>query len=419
MKFVAAVCVLSLGAAACGDDDKADSPDTEETTAETTAETTGGTTAETVAEVSGDPIKVMSIAPVDTDKSSYEYIFDGAKIYEEYINDRGGIGGRPLEVITCDSKGDPNEAAACAREAVDEGVVAVLGHFEFDMSVAVPILEDAGIPMLGGCCPVNPAEFKSPVNFIFGSTNAMQHAATYIMKEDECENPAFVYLDPYREYLTGLAQQSFAFYGVYADNAKFVSVPAVPGDFSAQAAEASDGTDCVWLSMSAAGMGAFVAGLQTVGADVRVYGAQGNFTTELADAYPDLLEGGVVLNAYPNLVDPVWDEYRAAIDEYNPDALAKANSLAGLGVWAAYVAFHDIAEMIEGDVTAESFLETARQQDAFQTMWGPTIDLSVAEGPMPGFPRVLNLSVTFDRVTNGELTPTGEFADMTDAVQPA
>jgi hypothetical protein len=58
-----------------------------------------------------------------------------------------------------------------------------------------------------------------------------------------------------------------------------------------------------------------------------------------------------------------------------------------------------------------------RDQDAFQTMWGPTIDLSAAEGPMPGFPRVLNLQITFDRIINGELTPTGIFADMTDAVQ--
>jgi len=427
MMLIAVLAAMAMVASACGSDDDAPAAAVATTAAPvvTTAAPEAapeevGTVADQPAEevaASLEPIKVMTIAPIDSAKSSYQNIFDGATLYEQYINDRGGVGGHPLEVITCDGKGDPNEAAACARKAVDEGVVAILGHFEFDMSVAMPILEEAGIAVLGSCCPVKPAEFASPVNFIFGSTNAMQHAVTYIMNEDGCESPVFAYLDLYTDYLTALAEQSFAHFGVYGDNAKFVSVPATPGDFTAQAAEAADSGDCIWLSMSAAAQGAFVAAMKTVGADMRIYGAQGNLTSVVAEAYPELTEGSVVLNAYPNLVDPVWDEYRASIVEYDGPEDGNWNSLSGLGVWAAYVAFNDIAETIDGDVTAASFLAMVRDQDAFQTMWGPTIDLSAAEGPMPGFPRVLNLQITFDRIINGELTPTGIFADMTDAVQ--
>ena len=365
-------------------------------------------------EPTGEPIKVMTIAPRESNLPTYPNIFGTAEVYEKYINDRGGVAGRPLEVIGCDAKGDPNEAAACAREAVSEGVVAVLGHFEYDMSVAVPILEEAGIALLGSCCPVTPAEFSSPVNFIFGSTNAMQHSAVYKMADDECQSPAIVYLENYFDYLSGLAGQAMEHFEVFEGNMMFTSVPAQVGDYSPQAAEIDD-ADCVWLSLGAAHTGAFLAGMRAVGNDARPYGAQGNLTAEVAESYADLTEGGVVLNAYPNLVDPVWDEFRAALADYDAPE-ASYNSLSGLGAWAAFVAFTDIAELVEGDITAATFLETVRAQDAYQSVWGPTIDLSVEAGPMPGFPRVLNFEITFDDVSGGVLSPTGEFIDFSEAV---
>ena len=369
---------------------------------------------EEAVEPTGEPIKVMTIAPRESNLPTYPNIFGTADVYEQYINDRGGVAGRPLEVIGCDAKGDPNEAAACAREAASEGVVAVLGHFEYDMSVAVPILEEAGIALLGSCCPVTPAEFSSPVNFIFGSTNAMQHSAVYKMADDGCQSPSIVYLENYFDYLKGLAGQAMEHFGVFEGNMRYASVPAQVGDYSPQAAEIDD-ADCVWLSLGAAHTGAFLAAMRTVGNDARPYGAQGNLTAEVAESYAELTEGGVVLNAYPNLVDPVWDEFRAALEDYDAPE-ASYNSLSGLGAWAAFVAFTDIAELVEGDITAATFLETVRAQDAYQSMWGPTIDLSVAEGPMPGFPRVLNFEITFDDVSGGVLSPTGEFIDFSEAV---
>jgi ABC-type branched-subunit amino acid transport system substrate-binding protein len=413
MASMAILAVFTMAAAACGSDDDSSSVEVEATDGST--ESTEGSTDGSASE-SMEPIKMMTIAPIETQLAPYPSIEEGSKIYEQYINDRGGIaGGHPLEVIFCDSKGDPNEAAACAREAVNEGVVAVVGHFEYDLSSAVPILEEAGIALFGSCCPVSPAEFTSPVNFIFGSTNAMQHAATYLMQQEGCEAPGYVYIDIYSDYLTGLAKEGQAYYGAFEDNAKFVSVPLEVGDFSPQAAEV-DGTDCLWLSLGPAHSGAFLAGMQSVGSEQRVFGAQGNFTQEVAQGYPELAVDGVVLNAYPNLSDPVWDEFRAAIDEYGAGTDTNFDTLSGLGVWAAYVAANDIASLIEGEITADSFLDTALQQDAYQSMWGPVIDLS-QDGPMPAFPRVLNVELTYDRINEqGELVPSGEFVDMTPAV---
>ena len=54
------------------------------------------TTAGEAAAPSGDPIKVMTVAPVNTNLPPYPNIPAAAEIYVQYINDRGGIQGRPL-----------------------------------------------------------------------------------------------------------------------------------------------------------------------------------------------------------------------------------------------------------------------------------------------------------------------------------
>ena len=427
MMLIAVLAAMAMVASACGSDDDAPAAAVATTAAPvvTTAAPEAapeevGTVADQPAEevaASLEPIKVMTISAVETILSPYEEAIEVAKVYGQYINDRGGVAGHPLEVITCDGMGDPNVSQACARKAVDEGVVAVIGGFEYDLSLAVPIFEENGIAFIHHSGVTGP-EFSSPISFLLGADNAMQHAVTYIMNEDGCEAPVYAYIDPYVDYLTNLAQQGWDFFEVFGDTAKVIGLPAEAGDYSAQAALA-DGNDCVWLSLATANAAAFLAGMRTVGSDMRVYGAQGLLNEETAAAFTELTEGGIVLNSYPNWNDPVWAEYRAALIEYDAPDMAEYSGLASLGTWGAYEMFTDIVELIDGDITAASFLEKTLEQDAIQSTWGPTVDLS-KDGPQPGFPRVLNFVITFDRIgPDGVMNPTGEFVNFADAVSSA
>ncbi len=69
----------------------------------------------------------MTVTTLNANGPTYENISITAKLAEKFINDNGGINGRPLEVTNCDTKGDPNEAANCGRQAVEEGMVDVPG----------------------------------------------------------------------------------------------------------------------------------------------------------------------------------------------------------------------------------------------------------------------------------------------------
>lgn len=66
------------------------------------------------------------------------------------INARGGILGRPVELVELDTMSTPLGARQAALDAVRAGVVAVVGPSWSSQAMAMgPVLQQAGIPMLG------------------------------------------------------------------------------------------------------------------------------------------------------------------------------------------------------------------------------------------------------------------------------
>jgi ABC-type branched-subunit amino acid transport system substrate-binding protein len=69
-----------------------------------------------------------------------------------------------LKVFECDTGLDPNDTEQCARDAIDQGVVASVGFNGTTGGNLLPLLEGAGIPAIGSV-PVSPVETSSPVSF--------------------------------------------------------------------------------------------------------------------------------------------------------------------------------------------------------------------------------------------------------------
>jgi ABC-type branched-subunit amino acid transport system substrate-binding protein len=176
--IAAAITVPGLLFAACGSDDNNSSSATTTaisaaTTTQPTASTTGGSTASTEAtgstpsseatgssaapvssaapkECTGDPIKfgVIYVKTASASLRSNSDVAEGAQAAAQALTESCELG-QPIEVVACDTKGDPNEAAACGRTMVDEGVVAYMGSDNFGTQW-FPITEAAGIPEIGG-----------------------------------------------------------------------------------------------------------------------------------------------------------------------------------------------------------------------------------------------------------------------------
>ena len=115
-----------------------------------------------------EPVMIMTILPETSSNVTppFPYGAVGVKARVKAINKAKGLNGHKVEVESCDTKNDPNQSAACARRAVDEGAVAVVGTFDpLGASQIMPILDQAGIPYVGAIAVV-PAEYTAKVSFL-------------------------------------------------------------------------------------------------------------------------------------------------------------------------------------------------------------------------------------------------------------
>jgi branched-chain amino acid transport system substrate-binding protein len=97
------------------------------------------------------PIKIGVIQPLSGPvAASGNYVRMGAEIARDWINARGGINGRKIELLIEDNKSDPKEAASAAEKLiVRDKVPAIMGAWGSSMTLAaMPKLEEYGVPMV-------------------------------------------------------------------------------------------------------------------------------------------------------------------------------------------------------------------------------------------------------------------------------
>lgn len=423
---------IAVVATACGDSKKTDSSTTGAPTTEASSETTaaapdGGTATTalgntTVAPDSacsstaptGEPIKVWVTTTIDSAVASYPNIREAGRIYESYVNDCGGIAGRPLKVTFCDGKTDPNEDAACARKAVSDGAVALVGGFDVDESVLIGVLEEAKTAWFGACCPSVAKEFSSDIAFNMGSTFSFNPGAAWKMKNDGCTNSTFLVGDTASgDYFISQAKAALTKVG-YTGKVEYLKVPIGTTDYSSIATKATEGgVDCIHGFLGDIAWLALIPAMQALGVKPHLYGPQGNLNVKVAEAFPEFTEGAIVINAYPNIAAPAWQAYRDALVKYKAPDL-DWNSLAGLGTWAAFEGFRLIVEKMVADgvtdINHQTFLDAANKTTALDTkgMVGVLDFTKPWTGEGGAFPRIFNRNVFFDCVSGGKLTPCPE-----------
>jgi len=97
------------------------------------------------------PIKIGVIQPLSGPvAASGNYVRMGTEIARDWINARGGISGRKVELVIEDNKSDPKEAASAAEKLiVRDRVPAIMGAWGSSMTLAaMPKLEEYGVPMV-------------------------------------------------------------------------------------------------------------------------------------------------------------------------------------------------------------------------------------------------------------------------------
>jgi branched-chain amino acid transport system substrate-binding protein len=400
--------VVAVVAAACGSDTKSGDAGSTATPAPSAAPSGSAAAAPT-----GDPINVMTVTTLNAAGPTYKNIANTAMAYEKYVNARGGIAGHPLKVTVCDEKFDPAVATKCARQAVDEKMVSIVGSFTFFAESIVPVIAQSDITWFGECCPITPAELTDKHSFPIGNQPMYAVGAVKRAVDDGCKNINAVIIDGAQIFQPPMDNAMKALGKSFGE---VVILPPTAQDYSAEVAQATKGADCVIGIVSETPYITWNTAWTQSGTTARQYGPQGNLNEVSAKGNEAATDGDVAAGMYPDISTKPWDEYRVALKEGGYDTTElDYNSLGGMGTWAAFVGFTKVAETIKGDITAKSFYDAA-SSTAKLDLGGmvPVLDFTKewTDG-LKGYQRLFNRSVVFSKLDKGKIVPlTTEFEDV-------
>jgi ABC-type branched-subunit amino acid transport system substrate-binding protein len=422
---IAAAGVLLI--TACGDDtDDATADTTAETTAETTADTTAETTAETTAdttaettadttaatddtetteaeatpttegaapaEPTGEPIKVMVIYD-DTGPGAAPELVDGATAGVATVNAAGGVNGRPVELVSCATGNDPNKADDCSRQAVAEGIVAVVGELTLQKGHEI-ILRENQIPIIGAV--LSGSDFAEPAQFpLIGSTAINIPILAQGLAEGGSEKISFARI----QVDGGEALPGFANTGLEARGMEILNDVPVPGGAPDMApyveAALADGTDGLIIALPGADSTAFLKELKKVAPDMPV-GLLGTQRERVFDALGDDAEG--ILEGLFFLPPSYGNEATRAYEAAMADAGFEETRGYRMNSYAAVLAFAEAARQLD-DVTNTALWEHLPTVEGLDI--GLTPPIQWVQGGVAGLDRVFSSCAIVTRVEDG------------------
>jgi ABC-type branched-subunit amino acid transport system substrate-binding protein len=400
--------LAGLTLTACGGGRSSSSSEsTTATESEEAAETGGGGSTEPEEQAKGEPIKILFITPLQSQSTpTYQNGAEATKAFEKWTNAHGGILGRPVSIDVCDDRGEPTQASACARQGVEEGVVAGVGSFSFFGENIVPVLEKAETAWFGMCCAQSAAELESPISFPTGSQPAYGAAAVAKAFEEGCESMNAVIVEGAEAVFQPVMENAAKAYGKKIG--KFVTIPAAAKDESAVVAEALSGNpQCVATIFGESLYKAWMGPWAQSGTEAVMYGAQGNLNEQALEGFEEAGDGSIIAGVYADYKTAPWNEYREALEFAEVDPSLDYGSLSAQGAWSGDVAFKDIVEGMKGPINHKTFLEAVEKTSKLETGGlVPVLNFTEEwkEGP-EGFNRLFNRSSAFAKYENGEVVP--------------
>lgn len=356
----------------------------------------------------------MTWAPEGTRATNMPGMPAMAQAYARWTNGGGGIDGHELRVVTCNEHNDPAGAAACARRAVDEGVVAVVGSYSHHGRAFMAPLEAAGIPYIGGY-GVADDEFTSYLSYPVNGGQPALLAGNGMQLADACERVSLVRPDSVTgddlPYLlnSGLAQRK---------HRTATDIPAAEdaGEYAAEARQsrrqAGEEGGCVTAALGERTAHFFDSfrRLPSDGRDVKVSSVLGSVDQPLVDRTggPNSpFEGAYITGWYPDAGDERWGPMKQVIREhaFGDNRIDPAD--AGVQTtWIAYTVLRRVIEVLDTEEVTAGKVTHALNRGVRVDTGGLTPPLRWRFQDMlgmPSFPRIVNRGVTFQVVRQGRL----------------
>ncbi|MEV6422160.1 ABC transporter substrate-binding protein [Streptomyces sp. NPDC051662] len=362
---------------------------------------------------SREPVTVMTWAPVGTNATNLPGMPAMAKAYARWVNASGGIDGHELRVLTCNERNDSAGAAECARRAVKEKAVAVVGSYSQHGREFMAPLEAASIPYIGGY-GVTEEEFTSFLSYPVNGGQAALLAGNGLQLARNCDRTALVRPDTISgddlpELLnSGLAKGKR---GPATDVRAAEDATNYTGQ-AGRARESAEDGGCVTAVLGDRTETFFDSyrRLPEDGLDIRVSSVLGSVGQPLINRTGGKngpFEGAYLTGWYPVSSDPAWKPMRDMIDKFafGDNDIDPADPGAQT-TWIAYTTLKAVIETINSETITPGKIADTLDRGVRVDTGGLTPPLRWRYEDMlgtPGFPRIVNGNVTFQVVRDGKL----------------
>lgn len=359
-----------------------------------------------------DGYTVMAIGPFTASAAlptPFPEIEVGAEAAANAINDAGGVNGKPITVVGCDTRAEPNEATKCAQQAVRDGVQAVVAAFDFKGDY-IAVLERAGIPVLA---PFSQSvELTSKVAYpVNGGSPTLLAGEISLLATKGARDISFVapaaavegddlaaLWQPVIEHFPGLRVQ-------------LITAPSEATDLSAVAQKASKG-DALGIALQAGQFVPFMKAFRQTSSSIKLIGTDsGTLDASIVRTLGDEVEGVLAANNYlPPTTDgnEAVDAYKDAVDAIDPEG--PKNDFSVLG----YLGVQLFAQAADGlsEVTGESLREVLDSGREFELGLVPPISFTDPSTAIEGTSRMFNTAVVYSELRDGAFVPIdGTFVD--------
>lgn len=359
----------------------------------------------------------MTWAPDQTRATNMPGMPAMAQTYARWVNSQGGIDGHELRVLTCNEQNSPAGAAACARRAVREKAVAVVGSYSQNGRAFMAPLEAAGIPYIGGY-GIAEDEFTSSLSYPVNGGVASLVAGHGMQLADSCEKVSLVRPDTTAgDRLPELLNSGLR----RASHRSAVDIPALEdaAEYTQQAGRArtraGDEKGCVTAVLGERTQTFFDSFRRLPGQEekrdaVRISSVLGSVDQPVIDRTGgphSPFEGAFVTGWYPEASDKSWAPMRKVIQEHAfADNRVDPADAGVQTTWIAYTVLKEVVEGLDEDTITAGQISHALDRGERIDTGGLTPSLRWKYEDMlgaPGFTRIVNREVTFQVVRQGRL----------------
>lgn len=419
--WIAGGLALCLIAAGCGEDDEDETGGDGGDGGNGGTEQQGPPAAELLGPenmASGEPFRVG--IPTDRGGAAIDNTeeFQAAEAALMYVNRHlGGIGGRPLEIVECDTESTPEGATACGNQFVEQEVNAVLlgvsGQGSF---IAEPVIA-AGIPYIAHQA-ASQAELTAPegaYSLTGGPAGVFGTAAAYA-RDNDLGSVANLVIDV--PSATGGAQALGApAFEAAGSQLEVVGIPPGTADMTPQVSANSDADAFLIVGDPAFCLAALQA-IDTLGlTDKPRLVIQQCVDPSVIEGVPGGLEGAI-LGTSANL-DPSTEEaqlYTAVLDEFAPEDIPRE----GLAIngYAVVVGFARLMEGFEGEPSSDAInAQITGSTGAQLPLGGGEVELACGMSPIEILPAICSVGSFVTTLTEDGSPTEYEFLDPSELFQ--